>query len=116
MILQYAMPNYKINKNKYEQTLLNYQKTNLIAIQEVNDSLSVLKLDNEKHIKNLKTFEMEQKDFIFTEKKYEQGIISLLDLLQKKEALLSIEKMVTTSKTDCLINHISLYKAVAGNL
>ena len=108
--------NLKINKNKYEQTLLNYQKTNLTAIQEVNDSLSTLKLDNEKYLKNLKTLEMEQKDFGYTQLKYDQGVISYLDLLQKKETLLVMQKMVAASKTDCLVNQISLYKAVAGNL
>ena len=40
--------NLKLNKNKYEQVLQNYYKTNLVAIQEVNDSLSSLKLDDEK--------------------------------------------------------------------
>lgn len=108
--------NLKINKNKYEQALLSYQKTNLTAIQEINDSLSTLKLDNEKYIKNLKTLEMEKQDFGYTEMKYKQGIISYLDLLQKKEAMLVIQKMVASSKTACLINHISLYKAAAGNL
>ncbi len=108
--------NLKINKNKYEQTLLNYQKTNLTAIQEVNDSLSTLKLDNEKYLKNVKTLEMEQKDFGYTQLKYDQGIISYLDLLQKKETLLVMQKMVASSKVDCLVNQISLYKAVAGNL
>ena len=110
------MANFRINKNRYEQTLLNYEKTNLTAIQEVNDSLSVLKLDNEKHLRNLSTLEIEQKDFGFAENKYEQGVISYLDLLQKKEALLVMKKMVAASKSDCLVNHISLYKAVAGNL
>lgn len=108
--------NFKINKNRYEQTLLSYQKTNLTAIQEVNDSLSNLKLDNEKLIKNEKTLSMEEKDFNFTQAKYNEGIISKLDLLQKREMLLSMKKLVADSKTDCLINHISLYKAVAGNI
>jgi len=108
--------NFKINKNKYEQTLLTYHKTNLTSIQEVNDSLSNLKLDNEKYVKNVETLAMEQKDFNFTAYKYDEGIISKLDLLQRKEALLTMQQIVATSKTDCLINHISLYKAVAGNL
>ena len=55
-------------------------------------------------------------DFTFTEMKYKEGIISYLDLLQKKESLLVMEKAVATSKTECLVNHISLYKATAGNL
>ncbi len=106
--------NLKINKNRYEQTLLNYQKTNLTAIQEVNDALSTLKLDNEKYMNNLKTLQMEHKNYGFLQDKYNEGIISKLDLLQNRATLLGVNKLVVSSKADCLVNQISLYKAVAG--
>ena len=108
--------NLKLSKNKYEQILQTYYKTNLVAIQEVNDTLSGLKLDNEKHQKNLKSLNMQRADYKYMQKRYEQGIISGLDLLQQKENLLTIDKMVTASKTDCFIDQISLYKAVGGKL
>lgn len=106
--------NLKIYKNRYEQVLQNYQKTNLIAIQEVNDALSALKLDNSKYNNNLKACQMQEKDYEYMQKKYEQGVISELDLIQQKETLLVLNKMVVSSKTDCYINKISLYKAVGG--
>lgn len=106
--------NLRIQKNRYEQALEKYYKTNLTAIQEVNDALSNLKLDDEKYTKNLNALQMEQKDFKFTQDKYNQGVISYLDLLQKKETLLDIQKLVASSKIDCYVNQISLYKAVAG--
>lgn len=108
--------NLRLNKNKYEQIVQNYYKTNLVAIQEVNDSLSGLKLDNEKYHKNLKSYDMQKADFKYTQKRYEQGIISNLDLLQQKENLLVIDKMVAESKTNCYIDQISLYKAVGGKM
>lgn len=108
--------NLRLNKNKYEQVLENYYKTNLVAIQEVNDSLSSLKLDNEKYQKNLKSLNMQNADFKYMQMRYNQGIISNLDLLQQKENLLVINKMVASSKTECYIDQISLYKAVGGKL
>lgn len=108
--------NLRINKNKYEQILQNYYKTNLVAIQEVNDSLSSLKLDNEKYQKNLKSYDMQKADFKYMKKRYEQGVISGLDLLQQKENLLVIDKAVIASKTECYIDQISLYKAVGGKI
>lgn len=108
--------NLRINKNRYEQVLQNYYKTNLVAIQEVNDSLSSLKLDHEKYQKNLKSYDMQKADFKYMQKRYEQGIISNLDLLQQKENLLVIDKMITASKTDCYIDQINLYKAVGGKM
>lgn len=108
--------NLRINKNRYEQTLQNYYKTNLVAIQEVNDSLSNWKLDDEKYNKNLKSYEMQKADYKYMQKRYEQGVISGLDLLQQKENLLVINKLVASSKTECYIDQISLYKAVGGKL
>lgn len=108
--------NLRLSKNKYEQIMQNYYKTNLVAIQEVNDSLSNLKLDNEKYQKNLKSYNMQKADYKYMEKRHEQGIISELDLLQQKEALLVINKMLVASKTECFVDQISLYKAVGGKI
>lgn len=108
--------NLKIKKNAYEQLLQSYQKTNLTAIQEVNDSLSSLKLDDTKYNQNLEKLKMEQAELVYNEKRYEQGTISYLDLIQRKENLLTMNKTITNSKTDCLIDYISLYKATGSQL
>lgn len=108
--------NLRLNKNKYEQALQNYYKTNLVAIKEVNDSLFVLKTDDDKYKKNLKSYDMQKADYNYMKKRYEQGVISNLDLLQQKETLLVLNKMVASSKTECFIDQISLYKAVGGKL
>ncbi len=108
------LANLRINKNKYEQILQNYYKTNLIAIQEVNDSLSVLKLDEGKYEKNVKALEMEQTDYKYNQMKYSEGVISYLDLLQRKETMLFTQKMVASNKIDCYVGQIGLYKATAA--
>lgn len=106
--------NLRLYKNKYEQIMQSYYKTNLVAIQEVNDSLSNLKLDDDKYNKNLKSYDMQKADYKYMQLRYNQGIMSKLDLLQQKETLLVMNKMVASSKTDCYIDQISLYKAVGG--
>lgn len=108
--------NLRLSKNKYEQILQNYYKTNLVAIQEVNDSLSSWKLDDEKFRKNLKSYEMQKADYNYMETRFNQGIISNLDLIQQKESLLTINKLVIASKADCFIDQINLYKAVGGKM
>lgn len=110
------MAGLRLKKNIYEQLLQTYQKTNLTAIQEVNDSLSSLKLDDSKYNQNLEKLKMEQAELVYNEKRYEQGTISYLDLIQRKESLLSMNKTITSNKTDCLIDYISLYKAVGSQL
>lgn len=106
--------NLRLSKNKYEQILQNYYKTNLTAIQEVNDALSNLKLDDDKYRKNLKSYDMQKADYKYMQHRYNQGVMSKLDLLQQRETLLVMNKMVASSKTDCFIDQISLYKAVGG--
>lgn len=108
--------NLRLSKDKYEKTLNSYYQTNLTAIQEVNDSLVTLKLDNEKLKKNELQKSLEEKDFGYTERRYEQGIISKLDLIQQKENLLTINKLVAQNKVDCMIDHIGLYKAVGSKI
>lgn len=108
--------NLKLSKNKYDQILQNYFKTNLTAIQEVNDSLSTLKLDNEKYVNNISQLNMEEEDYSFNKRKYEEGIISKLDLIQHKENLLTMGKIVSSNKMDCAIDYIGLYKAVGNKL
>ncbi len=106
--------NLKLNKNKYEQAVENYKKTNIKSIQEVNDALCDLKLDNEKYLKTVESLNAEKQDFKYSDLKYKEGIISNLDLLQKKESLLVTEELVVTDKIDYFINQIGLYKAIGG--
>lgn len=106
--------NLKAKKIAYERSLKNYEKTNLTSMQEVNDSLVSVNMDKEKLSKQKKIQELEQKDFELSKCKFEQGTIAKLDLNQKEENLLSVNKMVYSSKFDCMIDYISFYKAIAA--
>ena len=108
--------NLKLNKNKYEQLLAQYQKTNLVAIQEVNDSLYNFKSSEEKLKNNSKAYDIQKKDYGYSKLKYSEGVISKLDILQQKEALLYMEKLLASSKTDCYIDKISLYKTTGAKI
>ena len=106
--------NLRLRKATYERILQNYYKTNLIAMQEINDSLVASRLDREKMLQTSKQYDLEKKDFSYNEKKYNQGVISKLDLIQFKENLLTIEKLVEKQKVECIADAISLYKATGS--
>jgi NodT family efflux transporter outer membrane factor (OMF) lipoprotein len=108
--------NVKLKKAQYEEILQNYYKTNLNAIKEVNDNLTSLKLDKDKYNKDVETYNMQKSDFGYMQTRYNQGVISYLDLIQQRENLFAIEKMLISSKTDCFIDRISLYKAAGGKV
>lgn len=106
--------NLRLKKATYERILQNYYKTNLTAIQEVNDTLVAAKLDREKMLQTMEQYDLEKKDYDYNEKKYNEGVISKLDLIQYKENLLSIEKLVAQQKVECMADAISLYKATGS--
>ncbi len=106
--------NLKVNKIRLEKALRNYEKTNLVAIQEVNDALYAAKLDNQKLAQNKEHYSLEAQDFALTEKRLEEGVISKLDWCQMKENLLMIEKLVASNTLDCLIDEIGIYKVTGA--
>ncbi|MBQ8475629.1 TolC family protein, partial [bacterium] len=108
--------NLKLNKNKYSQILEQYQKTNLVAIQEVNDSLYNYKSDNEKLKNNLKALDIQTQDYKLANAKYQEGVISKLDLLQQRESLLFMEQLTASSKMGCYIDKIGLYKTTGAQI
>lgn len=78
--------------------------------------LLLLKQDDKKYKTNLKVYKLEQKDFDYSTVKYDEGMISYLDLLQKRENLLSLNKQVVSDKLNCNIDYIGLYKATGAKL
>lgn len=108
--------NLKIKKTQYEKVLQNYYKTNLTAIQEVNDALVSVKRDTEKMEQTKKQAELEKADFMYNSDKFDQGIISKLDLIQYRENLLTIDKLVAQQQVECMVDYIGLYKAAGSKI
>ena len=106
--------NLKLKKATYERILQDYYKTNLTAIQEVNDSLVASRLDKDKMAQTIKQYNLEKSDYKYNEKKFNQGTISKLDLIQYQENLLTIEKLVAQQKVECMTDAISLYTATGS--
>lgn len=108
--------NLRLKKTEYERVLQNYYKTNLTAIQEVNDALVSVKKDTEKMERTQKQADLEKTDFMYNRDKFNQGVISKLDLIQFKENLLSIDKLVAQQNIECMVDYIELYKAAGSKL
>jgi NodT family efflux transporter outer membrane factor (OMF) lipoprotein len=108
--------NLRLKKNTYERILQDYYKTNLTAIQEVNDAMVALKLDREKLTLTAKQEQLQQKEYQYNEKRYKEGAISKLDLIRNKENLLVMNKLATQHKVECLVDYIGLYKAAGAKI
>lgn len=110
------LANLRIKKDTYERVLNNYYKTNLTAIQEVNDALVTIKLDHQKYLDTKTQAKLEREDFGYSTNKYNEGTISKLDLVQVKENVLFTDQQVVNDKINCLVDYIGLYKAVGSQL
>lgn len=108
--------NLKLKKVQYDKALESYYKTNLTALQEVNDALISVKRDSEKLDKHKKQLALENQDFGYTQQRYKQGVISKLDMIQMQENLLSVNQLVANTIGSCYVDYISLYKAVGSKL
>ena len=108
------LANIRLKKATYERILQEYYKTNLTAIQEINDSLVSARLDKDKMQQTIKQAKLEAADYKYNEDKFSQGTISKLDLIQYKENLLTIDKLVAQQKVECMVDAIELYKATGS--
>ena len=73
-------------------------------------------LDWEKLSRTLEQQKLEEKDFNYNQMKYDQGVISKLDLIQFRENLLTINQLVAQQKTEYLVDYIGLYKACGARI
>ena len=106
--------NLKLKKLAYEKSFRNYEKIVLTSMQEVNDTLVAINMDKEKLAKQKEIQKLEEKDFGLNSLKYDEGVISKLDLNQREENLMNVNKMVYSSNFDCMIDYINYYKAVGA--
>lgn len=106
--------NLKMKKIAYERSVKNYEKVNLTSMQEVNDTLVSANMDREKLNKQKEIQAFEQKDYKLSQDKFNEGVISKLDLNQMEENLLMVNEMVYLTQFDCMIDYISYYKATAA--
>lgn len=110
------LANLRLKKSTYDRVLENYFQTNQTAVQEINDALVVIKQDYSKLEQNQKHADLEKKDFELTKARYSEGVISKRDYYQMEENLVSVQKLVSSNTSDCLINAIGLYKATGSRL
>jgi NodT family efflux transporter outer membrane factor (OMF) lipoprotein len=106
----------KIKKFHYDQLFENYQKVILQSFQEVNNSLTSLKIDGQKDNDNIKRILLEKTNLDLINEKYNEGVISYLELLEYKEKYVVLKKEQVQSKVDCLVDSLSLYKSAGGKL
>ncbi len=108
--------NLKMSKSRYEQMFEAYRQSDLNALKEINDSLFILKKDSQIDINTLKNLNIQQDNYNRSLERFRRGTISYPQLLSEQEALILSKQNRINSKTNRLVDYLTLYKAVGGKL
>lgn len=108
--------NLKIKKAKFLELLEEYKQRDLNAIKEINNSLNLIKQDtiNENNYKIQLNYE--EANFLASSKKLKSGVVSKIDYIDDKISYLQAQQLLANSKITRLIDYITLYKALGGQL
>lgn len=104
----------KLKKDEYDEAIQQYEKTILTSFQEVNDSLVSYKVSHKNYASSAEYKKLENEQFELAKQKNAIGATSNLDTLFSKQKLLLAQKNEVSTKINCLISSINLYKAVGG--
>jgi len=98
----------------FEESLVNYNKTVLSAVNEVENALSGYRLTKQQHEENKKAVEATIRAFNLSVIQYNDGLVSYQRLLTTVEKLTSTQDRFATIKGNVALNAIALYKALGG--
>jgi NodT family efflux transporter outer membrane factor (OMF) lipoprotein len=105
---------YKLMQSRNKQEVQRYQQTVLKSFFEVENSLASLRSDQQAlgHMDRLVAINTEAVELM--QSKGNAGILPQMDVLEAQTKALSVEQKAAQTKTDTLIDLISLYKALGG--
>lgn len=105
---------YRTQKARHEQQINQYQQTILNAFREVEDALSGLISDKAQYDESRRATLDTRKRLGLTEHRYQQGVNTLLDVLDLRSQLVNNEITESQKKASLLAEYVNLYKAIGG--
>jgi multidrug efflux system outer membrane protein len=103
-----------VQKALQEQELVSYQKTVLMALQEVENALTASSKEQEHRQALTAAVAANRRAVDLAEKLYTEGLTDFINVLQAQQALFSTEDALVQSTTAVSTNLVALYKALGG--
>jgi multidrug efflux system outer membrane protein len=97
-----------------EEAKLNYQKTTIIAVAEVEQSLQNVRTYKEEYAARNKQVIAARKNLVLSQARYDNGYISYLEVLEIQRSLFDAELSLSDLTQRQLSSTIQLYKALGG--
>lgn len=102
------------NKSAAEEMKLNYQKTYLAAVAEVENSLQNIAMYKEEWAARKKQVEAAQKNYDLSSARYYNGYVSYLEVLDSQRSLFEAQLSFSQLTQKQLTSAVQLYKALGG--
>lgn len=104
----------RVAKADYNQSMANYQKTVLTALNDTDNALAQNSRAKEQVLFNQKRADALKKAFAQAQLRYKVGTYSYTDLLFVQQNWIAAQQQAIISKQNVLTTTISLYKALGG--
>lgn len=106
--------NVKIQTARQQQALLQYEKSVLTALEEVENALVAFGREQERRRALGESEEASRRAMTLATDRYRGGLVSFLDVLEAERSLLAAQDGVVQSERQLGQNLIRLYKALGG--
>jgi NodT family efflux transporter outer membrane factor (OMF) lipoprotein len=104
----------RVQKDSADEQLQQYQKVILQALNDVENSLSSLKTDEEKVVQDKQQIQLTEDQLQLSESRVEAGFSAELESVQIRDELVGFQSSQIRNQTASLIDRLSLYKALGG--
>jgi len=104
----------RLQDAKFEESLVNYNKSVLSAVSEVSNALNGYILTRQQQKENQKAVEATIRAFNISVVQYNDGLVNYQRLLTTVEKLTSTQDRFATIRGNVSLNAVALYKALGG--
>jgi len=108
--------NLKIKRARLNELIEQYKQTDLSAIKEISNALNLIGEDTKNEKTSFEQLKIKKKNLLASQKKYNNGLISIIDHLKEKNTYNKQEQLNALIRANRLVDYFTLYKAVGGEL
>ncbi len=104
----------KIEEARTEQSLLNYERTVLTAVEEVENSMVGVAYERDRYSDLSQAYVSSSEATNLVKDNYKEGLIDFQRVLDSERAKYSLKDQISVSKGEIAKNYVRLYKALGG--
>jgi NodT family efflux transporter outer membrane factor (OMF) lipoprotein len=112
---QLLLQDVEYNKLVVQESLYNYQKTVLEALEEAENAIMTYRQGEKRHFHLEEAYESYRKTLGSAIQLYQTGVENFLVVMTAQKSLLAAKESVIQSQVDLLLNYVALYKALGGS-